>query len=275
MSRQQGGWQAQLELGFALVGERTVLRHRWHRGPLVVQRPFYPEGDAVCHVIVLHPPGGVVGGDQLHLDVTVADGAKALLTTPAANKFYRGHATASVIQRLSVASGAVLEWLPQETICFSGAQADTTTRVQLGQDGTFIGWEMICFGRPASQQAFEAGQARLRFELWRDDRPLLLERGRFVAGDAIFDAQWGLQGRTLMGTMVCTADLPDAVEVVRQAVVPAADALFSVSQLDGVLVCRYLGNQAGDARRCFQQAWHVLRPLAVGVEACPPRIWNT
>ena len=272
---QKNGWQAELELGFVPVGERTVLQHRRHRGPLVVQRPFYPEGDAVCHAIVLHPPGGVVGGDRLQLNVTVAGGARALLTTPAANKFYRGDIAATMVQTFSVSAGAVLEWLPQETICFRGAQAEMTTRVELAQEGVFVGWEMVCLGRPAAAEAFTAGRARLRFELWRDGRPLLLERGCFAAGDVVFGAAWGLQGRALTGTMVCTVDHPGAVAAVRDGVAPPAAGLFSVSQLDGVLVCRYLGDQACEARFCFEQAWRVLRPLAVGREACSPRIWKT
>src|SRR5205085_6360717 len=88
------GWQAELRLRFncdapgPLRPGRTRLVERQHRGPLVVQRPFYPEGDP-CHVYLVHPPGGVVGGDALRIDATVDPGAHALITTPAATKFYR------------------------------------------------------------------------------------------------------------------------------------------------------------------------------------------
>jgi len=79
------GWHAALELGFAAASGATRLARRKHRGPLVVQRPFLPEGPGVAHVYVLHPPGGLVGGDELTLDVEVDAGAHALVTTPAAS----------------------------------------------------------------------------------------------------------------------------------------------------------------------------------------------
>src|SRR6185436_3067379 len=128
-----GGWQAALELGFAAEHGATRLARRAHRGPLVVQRPFLPEGPGVCHVYVLHPPGGLVGGDELTLDVDVATGAHALVTTPAASKVYRTNGAAvRQVQRLRVAGGATLEWLPQEAIIYDGARASLETRVELG-----------------------------------------------------------------------------------------------------------------------------------------------
>ena len=101
-------------------GERTVLARRRHHGPLVVQRPFYPEPNGTCHLYVLHPPGGVVGGDRLSVDVRLARGAaRALLTTPAAAKFYRTQGLRAA-QRLHmrVGAGSRLEWLPQENIVY-------------------------------------------------------------------------------------------------------------------------------------------------------------
>ncbi|MGB5651682.1 MAG: urease accessory protein UreD, partial [Sedimenticolaceae bacterium] len=77
-----------MRLGFRAGPDSTVLAERQRHGPLAVQRPFYPEG-GVCHVYLLHPPGGVVGGDVLGIDVKLAQGAQALITTPGATKFYR------------------------------------------------------------------------------------------------------------------------------------------------------------------------------------------
>jgi urease accessory protein len=66
-----------------------VLTERRHLGPLAVRKPRYPEGDDVCHAIVVHPPDGIAGGDELGLTVGAKAGARALLTTPGAGRRYR------------------------------------------------------------------------------------------------------------------------------------------------------------------------------------------
>ena len=151
-------WRAQLSLGFTRRGNKTLLSSRRHRGPLTVQRPFYPEGQEVCHVYLLHPPGGVVGGDRLEINVNCHSSTQALVTTPAATKFYRSAgAPAHLEQRLIVGKNAILEWLPQENILFSGSIGKMNTTVQLEQNSTFVGWEIVCLGRPASNETYDVG----------------------------------------------------------------------------------------------------------------------
>ncbi len=271
------GWQARLELGFRPGPGRTLLAHRRHQGPLQVQRPFYPEADGACHVTVLHPPGGVVGGDGLVLDAELATGSRALLTTPAAGKFYRSAGpTAHQTQTLRVAPGAVLEWLPQETIVYRGARVRSLTRVELAGTAGFLGWEITCLGRPAAGERFTAGVWDQRFELWRDGEPVYLERGLYAGGAPILDAAWGLGGRPVTATLICAGGDADLTPVLREALAPPATGeLLSASALDGVLVCRYLGPSAARARAAFLRAWGVLRPALWGKPACPPRIWFT
>src|SRR5712664_2890683 len=110
-------WRAQLHLRFARAGNKTVLLERTSDGPLVVQKPLYPEGEAVCHAIVVHPPGGIAGGDELDLRVSAATGSHALLTTPGAGKWYRS-AGPLARQSLQFDVSGTLEWLPRETIVF-------------------------------------------------------------------------------------------------------------------------------------------------------------
>src|SRR3569623_3774405 len=137
-------WQARRELCFAIRGGRSTVTSRRQHGPLRVQRPFFPEGAGVCHIYVLHPPGGVVGGDELEIDVAVRAGAHALITAPAAGKFYRrAGAPARQPQLLRVAAAAALEWLPRENIVFDGARAELCTRVELAEGARFIGWEIM------------------------------------------------------------------------------------------------------------------------------------
>ena len=299
------GWHARLTLGFQRQGPRTILARRAHQGPLQVQRPFYPEGETVCHVALLHPPGGVVGGDELRIDVALDPGAQALLTTPAAGKFYRSAGPlAHQTQHLTVAPGAALEWLPQENIVYAGAGVHALTRIQLQGDARFLGWEIFCLGRPAAGETFATGEYRQHFELWRDGEPLYLEHGRYAGGDAVLDARWGLQGQPASATLVCTPPAPEAIDAIRaewerlaapspSTVLPSLGKeewfdparnlspgpggaeLFAVSQLDGVLFCRYLGPSAARARGFFTLAWGLLRPAILERPPCPSRFWNT
>ena len=282
------GWQAHLTLSFQRRKTRTVLGQRSHQGPLQVQRPFYPEGDSVCHVALLHPPGGVVGGDELRIETSVDVGAHALITTPAAGKFYRSAGPfARQTQLLTVAAGAALEWLPQENILYSGARVHALTRIELQGDARFLGWEIFCLGRPAAGETFMAGAYRQDFELWRDGEPLYLEQGRYAGGDTALDASWGLRGQPVCATLVCAGSPPDLVNAIRArwgeppapsppTSLPKEEGeLVAVSQLDGVLISRYLGPSAARARRFFIMAWSLLRPALLKRLPCPSRFWNT
>lgn len=272
------GWQARLTLQFSRTGQdRTRLTHCSHSGPLLVQRPFYPEPDGTCHSYILHPPGGVVGGDILTVEAELAATAQVLLTTPAAGKFYRSNgATARQVQTLRVAEGAVLEWLPQENIVYQGACVHTETRVELTGEAGFIGWEILCLGRPAAGEIFASGSCRQILEIWRDGVPLYLERGRYEGGSELLDAPWGLHGLPVTATLVCVTRPAGLVEAVRAVIEAGAENEWvGVSQLDGVLVCRYLGASAQQARRVFGRIWTVLRPAVLGKAVCVPRIWNT
>jgi urease accessory protein len=225
----------------------------------------------------LHPPGGVVGGDELSIDVNLAARAQVLVTTPAAGKFYRSSGlTACQRQHLQLAPRAALEWFPQENILFDGARVTLQTRVELSEDSSFMGWEIMCLGRPASGEGFATGEVRTGFEIWRDKIPLWVERSCFAGGAALLSAPWGLGGQAVTGSFVCVAPPPEAVDAVRAATQEFADdERFGVTRLGEALVCRYLGDSAPRARQLFQRAWEVLRPLMHGRVACPPRIWHT
>ncbi|MDX1374287.1 MAG: urease accessory protein UreD [Burkholderiales bacterium] len=269
-------WRAELALGYARRGARSVLAARRHDGPLVVQKPFYPEGDAVCHTVVVHPPGGIAGGDELDLDVTIGAGAHALLTTPGAAKWYRS-AGPWAAQRLAfeVAPRGVLEWLPQETIVFDAARARLSSEVRLAADARFIGWELLCFGRSGSGERFARGVCRLSNAILREGRRLWLERGRIDGGGALLDAPAGLGGQPVCGTLVAAAPAIDAALLAacrRHAPLRGEGA---VTRLPGLLVARYLGDSSEAARRYFVALWRELRPALVGREAIEPRIWST
>jgi urease accessory protein len=257
-----------------------VLASREHKGPLVVQRPFYPEADErVCHVYVVHPPGGVVGGDRLALTIFAEAGAHALLTTPAAGKFYRSSGpTATFRTRIDARGDACVEWLPQETIVFSGARAEIETLVSLDPGAAFIGWEILCVGRPAAGEQFKKGSVTQRFELRRGGTPLIVERTELAGDSPVLAAPWGLHGMSAVGTLVASIDTVDAKARAREALDAAdvpKDVMASVTTLSGVTVVRTLSHGAESARVALSAAWHALRPLVANRVACPPRIWRT
>jgi len=300
--RNTPGWQAELRLKFGvrphflengagLPDNRTTLVERHHKGPLIVQRPFYPEGDP-CHVYLVHPPGGVVGGDELRIDVQVDLGAHALITTPAATKFYRCDGRHSSQSQELRATGATLEWLPQENIFYRGADVRTATRVHVDSDSRFIGWEINCLGLPARGEHFDAGALRLDLELWKSlrgadqahssrvpvcletrDVPIFLDRLRLTGESPARGAFWGLAGQEAVGTLLATPATRAQIESIRELV--ADEPFAAVSLVDGVLVLRALAPQAQAVRKLFIAAWQRLRPTVIGREAVLPRIWNT
>lgn len=275
----QRRWLAELKLGFESDGRRTIISERKHYGPLIIQKPFYPEGE-VCHIYLIHPPGGIVGGDELHLNVNVNKNAHALLTTPAATKFYRGNDfQAKQIQNINVTAGCKMEWLPQETIFFSGCEANTKTIVNLEDDAQFIGWEIICLGRPASHEVFEQGYIRQVVEIWRDEKPVVIERSRLQGGDEILQSAWGMQGFIVMGTMIVTNADNIVLEAVRENIekqnLDSNTIRLSATLINDVLICRTLANQAESARESFIVIWKTLRPLVMQRTAVAPRIWYT
>jgi urease accessory protein len=257
-------WKAELALGFERSGARTVLGRRVSDGPLVVQKALYPEGPEVCHAIVVHPPGGIAGGDELLLDVR-AEG-HALLTTPGAAKWYRSSGPWAR-QTLSFDVEGALEWLPRETIVFDGALAELQCDVKLGKDARYIGWEIICLGRSGSGEVFSRGRLAMRTRVLREGRLVWLERGEIEAGGALMRSPTGLGGHAVFGTLVATCDAPEKIGQCR--------ALAATTALPGLVVARYLGDSTEAAFNAFAAIWALLRPAVADREAVRPRIWCT
>jgi urease accessory protein len=272
----RSGWRGQLSLEFERRAERTVLALRRHSGPIVVQKALYPEGDAVCHGIVLHPPGGYVGGDRIGLRVRVGDEAHALLTTPGAGKWYRSAgAGAGQTLQFEIGSGAVLEWLPQGNIVFNGAIASAAARIEVAPGGTYLGWDIVCLGRTAAGERFGEGRLLLNTQVQRAGVPLWIERGRIDGGSRLLESPAGLGGEPVHGTLMAVSDKAEASLVTACREVQSASGRAGVTRLPGLLLARYLGPRADDAHDYFARLWQLLRPALVGRQASPPRIWRT
>jgi urease accessory protein len=264
-------------LRFGVRQGRTRLVERVHDGPLVVQRPFYPEADGRCHVYIVHPPGGIVGGDELALRVDVTEGGQALLTTPSATKLYRNDGrTPALTQHFTVSDGSTLEWLPQELIAFDGSDARIETRIILEEHATYLGWDVLCLGRPAAGEAYRRGRLSQHLQIRREDRLLLDERLSFDAGGPVLGAPWGLGHRTTLANLV--AVVPGEVSSQLLAEVRAALAgsdQAAATRVSGALVVRVLCDNALEAHAVLRAVWQVARPALIGSPTVPPRIWAT
>jgi urease accessory protein len=271
-----GRWPAQLALRFERERRGTVLVRRSHRGPLRVLKALYPEGPEVCQAIIVHPPGGIAGGDVLDIAVEAGPAAQVQVTTPGAAKWYRSEgAYAESKLRIRASPGSVVEWLPQEAIVFDRALASVATRIDLEGDAVFMGWDIVSLGRGAAGERFTEGRLRQTFEVLRDARLVWCERALIDGGSPALQSGAVLGAAPVFGAMfVAAAALPDAaLAACRARAPPAGDG--AVTRLPGLLLARYRGQSAGEARMYFASLWQALRPRLIGRGAVAPRIWAT
>ncbi|MBV4463386.1 urease accessory protein [Pseudomonas sp. F-14 TE3623] len=266
-------WHAELELGYARFGDSTRPVQRRHKGPLRVQKHLYAEGPEVCQHIIVHPPGGIAGGDRLDISASVGTDAWAQITSPGAAKWYRAAGPAYQKLDLHVAAGATLEWLPQETIIFSDAQAELSTSIDLEGDARLFYWDVVALGRPASGERFDLGHFQAHLDIRRDGQLLWHERQRIVGNDGLLDSPIGLDGQPVFASLLVTGEIDS--ELLDKCRSLPNDVRGDLTQLPGLLVARCLASEALLARGWLIDLWRLLRPALLGREAIPPRIWST
>ena len=268
------GWAAALELGYARDGDRTVPCHRRHHGPLRVLRHAINDRGACEHVLV-HPPGGVAGGDQLHFSIELAERCDVLLTSVGAAKWYNGFGRAAgqdVVARL--APGARLAWLPLENILFDGARVELRARFALTGDATLLYGDVVCLGRPASGDGFATGWWRQCTEIERDGRLIWCERVVMPAASALVTAPAGLHGHRVVGTVVYAG--PPVPAPLHAAVLALnVDGKSAAAQLPDVWLGRFVGDSSEAAQRWLRAVRALLHPHTHDGEARDPRIWVT
>ena len=272
------GWRATLDLAFEATALGTRLASRQHSGPLVVQRALYPEGPRVCHAIIVHPPGGIAGGDDLHIDVAAHADARALLTTPGATKVYKSAGSrASQRVRIRVARNACVEWLPQETIVFDAADARLALDIDLEVDGRAFAWEIVTLGREAMGERFQTGRLRTELIVTREGKPALHEIGVVAGSSSWLDSPVGWRGARACGTFVVAGHAIDegALQACREALRPWEGTAALSRLMPELVVARYLGQSASQAREAFVALWRSLREAMIGEPAVAPRIWST
>jgi urease accessory protein len=279
-------WHARLTLAYRNDPAAGTRSHFRHEGPLRVLKSLHPEGAAVCHTVIVHPPGGLVGGDTLAIDLEVEAGAHALVTTPGATRFHRSNG-ARALQRVvaRVGAGARLEWLPLETLVHSGALADNALRFDLAPGGEMMGWDCVALGLPASDAPFIAGDYRHDIVVAGAGRDRWIERGRTAASDtALLDGPAGWAGRRALATLWFAGGEPLAdarrdalLDAARQAIAghPLATLAGATSPQPEVVVLRALADRVEPAFELLRAAWAAWRQVAWELEPCTPRVWRT
>ena len=274
------GWRGSLALDYRQRDGRTLVHDR-HDGPLRVLRALYPEG-GVCHSVLVHPPGGIVAGDTISIAVGLGEGAHALVTTPGATRFYRSTgAAATQSLYVTAATSSRLEWLPLETIAYSGCIAENRATFALAPGAETIGWDVTALGLPDSGLPFAAGRFTQSIELPRR----WLERGTIAAADTrLLDSPLGWAGHRVLATLwfAAGADLGAArAEALLEAARSTAQAdelagkVGATSPQAGVIVVRVLAPRVEPAMGLLRRIWSAWRPIAWGVEATAPRVWST
>jgi urease accessory protein len=279
------GWQGHLQLNYTRDdtgrSPRTIALDR-HHGPLRVLQRLYPEGDAVCHHVLVHPPGGIVGGDVLQIDASLAAKTHALITTPGATRYYRSAGEAAMQQlHARVEAGARLEWLPLETIAYHGCIAENRLRFDLAPGAEMFGWDVLALGLPAAGLAWERGSYQQRLEL----PGVWLEQARIDAADTLLlNSPLGWDGQRVLAT--CWFAAGSSIERTRrEALIEQARTLIDAHPLkqragvsaahDEVIVLRALAPRVEPVMQLLSTVWAAWRQTAWGLAPCAPRVWRT
>ncbi len=272
-------WHAQLALDLRMEGGRCAARHE-HVGPLRILQTLYPEGDAIAHNVLVHPPSGLVGGDTLEVDVRVAAGAHGLVTTPGAARFYRSEGEAAVQRtRITLGEGARFEWLPLEAICYSGCIAENHVEITLAPGAELLGWDVVALGLPQAQLPFERGSLLQHMEL----KGSWMEHGRIAATDALLmDGPLGLAGHRCVATLFLACGAPLArtrrdciLELAREVIAGHPLALFAgaTSPAAGVVAVRVLAPLVEPALGLLKDIRNAWRPAIWNLPTNQPRSW--
>jgi urease accessory protein len=268
-------WHASLALRVRAAGRRSFLSTQ-HRGPLRVQKALYPEGDTPCHAVVLHPPGGIAGGDALDIAVDVDAGAHGLVTTPGAAKWYKANGRIGAQHvRLDVAGG--LEWLPQEAIVYDAANVRSTIDIQLQEGASMIGWDIVALGRHAAGERFERGLYAQTIRLRIGAELAWVERTRVAGSDALLGSPVGLAGRHVFGCLWAAGPEFDdeTMDRLRDTLGSTMRDAPMTRLTPRLVVARALGASTRAVRGALTEVWAALRPQVFQKPAVLPRLWAT
>ena len=272
-------WQANLNLAYERRGERVVARHE-HSGPLRILQSLYPEGDRICHNVLVHPPGGLVGGDTLDIAVQAASQTHGLVTTPGATRFYRSDGPLALqTTRIKLQTDSRLEWLPLEALCYNDCHAENRLVMSLEPGAELLGWDLTALGLPNAELPFVKGSFAQHIEV----PGVWLERGRLDASDArLMDGPTGLCGARCMASLFFVAGAKldrtrkqRALDIARELIANSelAATAGATSPNPQVIVVRALAPLVEPAMQLLRAVRNAWRQELWQLPDCNPRIW--
>lgn len=276
-------WFAKLELGFTKDSNRTILAHRKHFGPVRVQKMLWPEKTGVCHAIIVHPPAGIAGGDHLTFEIKIDQDSHALVTTPGAGKWYKTNLKQAFQHiHIHVQDEAIFEWLPQETMLFNGANANSETIVHLDAAASFIGWDMLVIGRQARHETFSQGAYQNKFQLYQNQKILVADCLNFKGNDRWLKSCLGMNGHAVMASFWAVPPeqyrsnfyLDQHIDQIRELIM-RMNINVTLTLLDYVVTARYLGDDVRECHDAFAAIRAKLRRYWFDLDEEFPRIWRT
>lgn len=273
----QKGWQGFLSFSFVEVNGESVIKDRKHFGPLVLQRPYYQEKDRPS-VLVLHPPGGVVGGDTLELNATFQAQSKGSIGSPAATKFYRSDGRlATQTQTVTLTENVEVEWLPQETLFFNQSRVNNLLKFILNKaNNKLIAWDIVGLGRPASGEGFEQGELQQSLEVWIEDKLIFVDRLKIAPQNNVLTSASALAGNSLFATaLFYQNELSEQKKLLADLQAVEWPLPVGVTQMDSLVVMRVLASELDEIKQVLFDAWKIARPAILNVPVVKPRIWNT
>lgn len=272
-------WQGNLDLVYLKKDNCTLMSHHLQQAPLKVQRSFYPEGKEICHSVMLHTAGGMVGGDRLSVNLNLQSDTRVLITTANAGKVYRSNGLiAQQNTVINMGQGAILEWLPQPNIIFDGALYRQDCRVNLAPGAKWLSWDVTMFGRQAKGERFLNGHWRSHIEVWQNEQPLWIDRQYLVGGERMLNSPLALAGNSVIASLVYLGESisPAMIADLRNLwQTPAEDlsATVGITILPQGLFCRYRGKSTYTAKQWLIKVWNYLRLFYLERSSCVPAVW--
>ncbi|MEI7530907.1 MAG: urease accessory protein UreD [Betaproteobacteria bacterium] len=270
-------WVANLDLGYVHNEFGTVLKMIKHEGPLRVQKALYPEGAQICHTVIVHPPAGIAGGDELNIRVEIGDDCQVVLSTPSATKWYKSFANPSA-QYINVSLGdnAQLDWLPQENLFFNEAKSSLSTRFDVKSSSSLILWDMTMLGRKSSNEIWQNGWIQLNNQIYLDGKLLWVEQGKLSGDDPLLNSLVKLGKSSIFGSLIaigpdCKEDLLEHLHSLLTWDEKIKAGATYLQQ--GVLIVRVVSENIEEVRNLLIKIWKILRPLVHHKEAQDLRLW--